>query len=47
MLRTVSSSILRPPYAATGSVAPSPPFVVLQDKEDVDALRRAGRGEFE
>ena len=43
MLRTVSSSILRPPYAATGSVAPSPPFVVLQDKEDVDALRRAGR----
>ena len=42
MLRTVSSSILRPPYAATGSVAPSPPFVVLQDKEDVDALRRAG-----
>ena len=42
-LRSVPNGILRPPYAATGGVAASPPFVVLQDKTDVDALRRAGQ----
>ena len=42
-LRSVPTGILRPPYAATGGVPDSPPFVVLQDEADLDALRRAGR----
>ena len=41
--RTVPEHIIRPPYAATGLVAPSPPYVVLQSPEEVDGLRRAGQ----
>jgi len=42
-LRTVPSNIIRPPYANSGIVAPSPPYVVVQQERDVDGLRRAGQ----
>jgi len=38
----VPKHIIRPPYAATGLVHPSPPYVVLQTEQDVAGLRRAG-----
>jgi len=42
-LRTVPDHIVRPQYAATGAVLPSPPYVVLQTEADIDELRKAGQ----
>ncbi len=42
-LRTVPAHIVRPTYAATGVVAPSPPLVVLQGEAEINGLRVAGQ----
>lgn len=41
-LRTVPSHIRAPSYAATGEVEPTPQHIVLQTKQGIEALWRAG-----
>lgn len=42
-LRTVPAHIVRPSYAVTGAVAPSPPQIILQSEADIAGLRTAGQ----
>uniref|UniRef100_A0A7S2WP08 Methionine aminopeptidase n=1 Tax=Rhizochromulina marina TaxID=1034831 RepID=A0A7S2WP08_9STRA len=42
-MRTVPSTIVHPPYAATGQVPACPPYVVLQTEEGLHKLRKAGQ----